>query len=229
MTVKSVQKRHVANAFMCFLALALGACGGGSGDSPATAAASGNSSSTSSTSSGGNQAPTISGTPATTVVVGAAYSFTPTSSDPNGDTRTFSITGKPSWATFNTLTGALTGTPTAAGTHAGIVISVSDGNGGTASLSAFTITVASATGSAVLTWTAPTLNSDGTPLTDLTGYKVYYGTNPTSLTTSVSIANGTTSATIPNLATGVTYYFAIASLSASGGEGNRSNVASKTI
>jgi hypothetical protein len=227
-----IGKKVLTWCWTCVLALALSACGGESEDSPATAAASGSSS-----------AGATSNRPAvpavirlhnyrhslTTLVVGATYSFTPSSSDPNGDTRTFSISGKPSWATFNTLTGALTGMPTAAGTHANIVISVSDGKGGTASLAAFTITVSSSTGSAVLSWTAPTLNSDGSPLTDLTDYKVYYGTNATSLTNSVSIASGTTTTTIPNLSIGVTYYFAIASVSISGGEGNKSNVVSKTI
>lgn len=234
MTVNFVKKSHVANALMCCLVLALSACGGGSGDSPTTAAASGSSSSASSgsSSSGGNQAPTISGTPAAAVVMGATYSFTPTASDPNGDTLAFSRNNAtlPPGLSFNTATGALSGTATTAGTYAGIVISVSDGKGGTASLPAFTITVASATGSAVLTWTAPTLNTDGSSLTDLTGYVVYCGTNATSLTSCVSVNSGTTtSATVPNLPTGVTYYFAIASVSASGGEGNKSNVASKTI
>ncbi len=230
MTVNSFQKRHVTSAFMCCMALVLSACGGGSGDSPATANASGSSSSASSSSSGGNQGPSISGTPAVTVVVGGSYTFTPAASDPNGDTLAFSRTGTlPPGLSFNTATGALTGNPTAIGTYPGIVISVSDGRGGTASLPAFTITVASATGSAVLTWTMPTQNTDGSPLTDLTGYRVYYGTNPASLASSVSIASGTTTTTIPNLPTGVTYYFAIASVSVSGGEGNKSNVASKTI
>jgi hypothetical protein len=31
--------------------------------------------------------------------------------------------------------------------------------------------------SATLTWTAPTQNTDGTPLTDLAGFKIYYGIN----------------------------------------------------
>lgn len=229
MTANFFPKRYAAHAFMCVLALALSACGGGSGDSPAAAAASGGSSSSSANSSG-NQAPTISGTPAVTVAVNGSYSFTPTAADANGDTLAFSRSGTlPPGLTFNTATGALTGTPTTSGTYANIVISVSDGNGGTASLPAFTITVGSATGSAVLTWTEPTQNTDGSNLTDLTGYKVYYGTAPSSLTNSVSVASGTTTTTIPNLATGTTYYFAVASVSASGGEGNKSNVASKTI
>lgn len=91
-------------------------------------------------------------------------------------------------------------------------------------------TAGPASGSATLSWTRPVQNTDGTPLLDLTGYKVYYGTNSSNLTSSVTISDpNTTSATISGLATGTTYYFAIASLSASGGEGNKSNAASKTM
>ncbi|MBV8144281.1 MAG: putative Ig domain-containing protein, partial [Gammaproteobacteria bacterium] len=86
--------------------------------------------------------PTISGTPGATAVVGVAYSFQPSASDAKSSTLTFAITGKPSWAVFDTSTGRLTGTPSApdVGTSAAIVISVSDGTQ-VASLRAFTITV----------------------------------------------------------------------------------------
>src|SRR5262249_32177899 len=86
--------------------------------------------------------PTISGTPGTSVTVGAAYSFTPTANDPSGNTLTFSIANQPSWASFNSATGQLSGNPAATnvGTYSGIVISTSDGYG-SASLPAFTITV----------------------------------------------------------------------------------------
>jgi hypothetical protein len=88
----------------------------------------------------------IAGTPATSVAVGEAYSFTPTAGDVEGDILVFSIVNKPSWASFNRSTGALTGTPTEDGATAGIVISVSDGMH-TASLPAFTLTVGAGTGS----------------------------------------------------------------------------------
>jgi gliding motility-associated-like protein len=89
-----------------------------------------------------NSAPVISGTPGITAAQDAAYSFTPVASDLEGDALTFSIINKPSWASFNTATGALTGTPTNAnvGTTTGIVISVSDGTA-SASLSAFNLQV----------------------------------------------------------------------------------------
>jgi len=92
---------------------------------------------------GNNSAPTISGTPATTVTVETAYSFIPDAKDDNdGDNLTFSISNIPSWASFDTNTGALTGTPAISdeGTTPNIVISVNDG-AIDASLAAFSITV----------------------------------------------------------------------------------------
>ena len=76
-----------------------------------------------------NSAPVILGTPATQVEVGATYSFTPTASDPDGDTLTFSISGRPSWAGFNGSNGRLSGIPGTgdAGVYNNISISVSDG------------------------------------------------------------------------------------------------------
>ena len=89
-----------------------------------------------------NHAPTISGAPATSVVSGSAYTFRPTAADADSDTLTFSIAGKPTWATFDAATGTLSGTPAAAnaGTYSGIVVSVSDGKL-SASLASFTVTV----------------------------------------------------------------------------------------
>ena len=99
-----------------------------------------------------NRAPTISGSPAAAVAVGQAYGFTPMASDPDGHALTFSITNRPAWANFNTSTGRLSGTPTAAnvGSYSAIVISVSDGIA-SASLPSFGIVVAQSTTSAYFT------------------------------------------------------------------------------
>jgi|GEM_PF-910084 len=91
-----------------------------------------------------NDAPTISGSPATSVSQGTAYSFTPTGADVDtGDTLTYSISNKPGWASFNSSTGALTGTPGNAdvGTSGNIVITVTDNHGATANLASFSLTV----------------------------------------------------------------------------------------
>lgn len=89
-----------------------------------------------------NGAPTISGSPILIVNQDASYQFTPTASDSVGDTLSFSISNKPTWATFNTATGMLSGIPLNqdVGVTNGIVISVSDGTL-SASLPAFNLTV----------------------------------------------------------------------------------------
>ncbi len=179
--------------------------------------------------------PTISGTPASGATAGSAYSFTPTASDPAGKTLTFSIQNKPSWASFSIATGALTGTPGAGdvGSDANIVITVSDGTL-TASLTAFTITVAAqsggtSTGSVTLSWTAPSENTDGSTLANLAGYYIYYGTSPTSLSTSVQLPGaGTSSYTVTGLTSG-TWYFAVASYNSSGAQSIQTNVGSATV
>jgi hypothetical protein len=178
-----------------------------------------------------NTAPKISGTPSTSAKVGLAYSFTPTASDANGDALTFSITNKPSWATFSTSTGKLSGTPSATGTFSSIQIKVSDGKTST-SLAAFTITVSSGsttTGSASLSWTPPTRNTDGTTLTNLAGYKISYGTSSTSLSKTVTIANAGISSYVVDGLTSGTWYFSIKAYTSVGTESAASPVASKAI
>jgi hypothetical protein len=178
-----------------------------------------------------NRAPTISGTPPTAVMQGTAYSFQPTASDADGDTLTFAIVNKPSWATFSTSTGRLQGTPSAGdvGTTSGIVISVSDGKAPSVALAAFSVTVqAVATGSATLTWTPPTTNTDGSALTDLAGYKIYWGTTQGTYPNSVSVPNTVTSYVIPNLVPG-TYFFVATALNSTQVESTFSAPASKTI
>lgn len=152
----------------------MAACGGGKSGGTTEPPAAGSPS---------NSAPMISGSPAASIAAGASYSFAPSASDPDGDALTFSITNKPSWATFSVASGALSGSAQA-GTYAGIVISVSDGTV-TRSLPVFAITVsAPATGTATLSWTAPTQYTDGSalPAGQLAGYRVYRGSTPTSLT-----------------------------------------------
>ncbi len=91
-----------------------------------------------------NDAPAITGTPTTSLYAGSEYSFDPVAEDVDqGDVLTFSITNQPSWASFDTATGVLSGTPGVndEGDYTGIVISVSDAVNATASLDAFNIEV----------------------------------------------------------------------------------------
>jgi Putative Ig domain len=175
--------------------------------------------------------PTISGTPATSVNVGSAYSFTPKASDPQGHALAFSIENQPAWASFNPSTGQLSGTPVVAnvGSYANITISVSNGTL-SASLPAFNIAVTQiSTGTVTVNWSIPTQNTNGTPLVNLAGFRVLFGTSADNLTQSDQIANpGVTSYVLSNLAPG-TWYIALVDYTTSGAQSNLSNIASTTV
>jgi Putative Ig domain len=176
-------------------------------------------------------APTISGQPITTLNINTAYVFLPTASDSIGAALEFTIQNKPSWATFDASTGELAGTPDSShvGTYSGIVISVSDGVATTA-LPTFSISVTQmSTGSVTLSWTPPTTNTNGAPLTNLAGYRIYYGTNSSSLTQSLEITNpGIASFVIGNLSA-AKWYFSLVSYNTANVESTLSQVVSKTI
>ncbi len=75
-----------------------------------------------------NHRPTITGVQSPSVVPGEAYEFTPTVTDLDGDVLEFTITRKPSWASFDRATGRLVGTPDMGdvGPYTNITISVAD-------------------------------------------------------------------------------------------------------
>lgn len=83
-------------------------------------------------------------------------------------------------------------------------------------------------GTANLSWSSPTTNSDGTQLTDLAGYKIYYGTSSGNYTTTVDVGN-INSYQLNNLPDGFTYYFVTTAYDLSGNESGYSNEASKTL
>jgi len=178
-----------------------------------------------------NRAPQISGTALGSVTVNSSYTFTPAASDPDGDELMFSIENKPEWATFDTLSGKLSGTPQQehVGNYEDIVISVTDGIA-SATLPAFTITVTEPEpGSVTLSWVAPTENTDGSSITDLAGYRIVYGPSASTMYNSANVSNaGVTTYTLENLAPG-TYYFALKAYTNSGTESDLSNVVSKVI
>ena len=112
--------------------------------------------------------------------------------------------------------------------YSGITITVSDG-AESAVLGPFSITVeAVSLGSATLNWTPPTENTDGSTLTDLAGYKIYWGQNG-SYPNSVTLNNpGLTSYVVENLPVG-TWDFVSTAFNTQGVESSFSNVATKVI
>ena len=178
-----------------------------------------------------NSPPVISGTAPAEVNAGQNYSFRPTASDPDDDTLTFSESGLPLWASFNTTTGEISGTPQSGdvNVYSNISVTVSDGQASD-TLGPFTITVqAISLGSVTLSWTAPTQNEDGTTLTDLDGYNLHWGTTPGSYPNSVTIDNETvTTFVVDNLAPG-TYEFVATSFNTSGVESHYSAPVTKVV
>jgi len=176
--------------------------------------------------------PVITGSPVVSAQAGQPYSFRPDATDPDGNPLNFLIQNKPDWATFDTSTGTLYGTPADAnvGNYNSVLISVSDGTA-TSSLPAFTITVAlPVTRSATLNWTPPTQNMDGSPITNLAGYKVMYGSSPGQFSQTLSVPVATmTSVVIESLEAGRTWYFTVKSLNTSGVESDFSNEVSKLL
>jgi Putative Ig domain len=178
-----------------------------------------------------NVPPTIVGSPSSNVLEGESYDFTPNATDPDGDSLEFTIFRKPSWATFDRATGRLSGTPDGedVGNFTNISISVSDGQAA-ASLGNFNITVDQiALGTATISWNPPTENSDGSALTDLAGYRIYYGRDSNNLDRSIALSNpGLTRYVVENLSQ-ARWYFSMTSVNSGGMESARSATTSKTI
>jgi hypothetical protein len=182
-----------------------------------------------------NRAPTITGTMGNSSV-GADYFFRPEAKDPEGDALTFTLTGAPSWMVFRASDGRIVGRPPVAAVYSNIVMSVRDSAGNTTSLPPATVTItgpanaarvpsSAAKGKARLSWKRPTHNADGTPLTNLAGYRISYGTAPDALTRTVEVADpNATSYTISDLPPGP-YYFTLRSYRSDGNESMSSDVA----
>lgn len=87
---------------------------------------------------------------------------------------------------------------------------------------------------ATIRWTAPTQNTDGTALTDLAGFKIYFSTNQATLDMATAnspfvVNSPTTTSTVIGPLTAGTWYFGAKAVNAAGADSTMSNVASKTI
>ena len=179
----------------------------------------------------GNSAPQIAGAPPNAVKTGDSYSFIPSASDPDGDALTFSIENKPGWASFDSATGRLSGQPLLGdiGMYSAISISVSDGQA-TAAMPAFSVEVTqTALGVMTLSWTPPTQNEDGSTLTDLAGYFIYYGESSGSYPNRIRIDNPSISTYVVENLLPRTYFIVATSFNSTGVESRYSGEAVKTI
>ncbi len=81
-----------------------------------------------------------------------------------------------------------------------------------------------------MSWIAPRQNTDGSKITDLAGYMIYYGTGSDSLNHSIEVKDPrATTYTVKNLKSGATYYFSIVAFTTGGIRGSASPTVSKTI
>jgi hypothetical protein len=95
----------------------------------------------------------------------------------------------------------------------------------------YVLTCSAASGTANATWVAPTQNTDGTPLTNLAGYKLYYANSTAGVPTATPIVINDKLATaysISGLAAG-SWYFGAKAFNTSGTDSDMSAVATKTI
>lgn len=123
----------------------------------------------------------------------------------------------------------LTGTPGAA--DVGVynpIITVSDGKTEASDQAQVTV-VQAAAGRATLSWQAPTQRVDGSPLSNLAGFRVYYGNSADDLRYVMQIVDpGARSRVIEDLTVGI-WFFAATAYDENGGESSQSSIASKTI
>jgi len=165
--------------------------------------------------------------------VGVTFDYQPVARDPESDTLRFSAANLPAWASLDTTSGRISGTPgpNDAGVYESISITVADATHKVVT-APFSITVNPAlegSGVASLQWETPPSKVSGEPLDDLAGYRILYGRSSSDLDHSVLITDpATTSYHFSTLTSGV-WYFAVVAVSSNGLEGPPTTLATKSI
>ena len=165
--------------------------------------------------------------------VGATFDYQPVAQDPESDTLRFTAVNLPTWASLDSTSGRISGTPGSndAGLYESISITVADATHKVVT-APFSITVNPAlegTGVASLQWETPPSKVSGEPLDDLAGYRILYGRSSSDLDHSVLITDpANTSFQVSSLTPGV-WYFAVAAVNSSGLEGPPTTLATKSI
>lgn len=220
--------RHAA--WLVWASVCLVACSGGGGSGAAGPSPSTSTSPPAGSSAPANSAPVITLQPTAEVLVGRELKLRPSASDADGQSLSFSIANKPSWLSFSAQTGEISGIPAEAdvGTYAGIRITVSDGQAAASVTCSITV-LAATSARATVSWAAPTQRTDGTPLTNLAGFRIYYGAAADDLSQIIEIRDpGARSWVVEDLTQGA-WYFAATAFDQAGAESSKSNTVSKTI
>jgi hypothetical protein len=167
--------------------------------------------------------------PVSTFADASTFSAAPASgAAPLSTVLTWHVTGVDSCAASGSWVGdkATQGTQTIAGLNASARYTL-------------TCNAASVPGSAVVRWTPPTHNTDGSLLTDLAGFAIQYGTDPNALNLgqdiplalALPVAGSTVDRqfVIKGLAPGKTYYFTMTAYAKAGMSSARTDVVNKAV
>lgn len=183
-------------------------------------------------SSGGGTTPTTTPPPVATPAPTVTLTANPTTVR-SGNAATLSWSA--SNATQCTASGGWSGTKATSGSQStGSLVTnnsytlTCSGAGGSTSRSV-TVTVETATtGTADLSWIAPTTNTDDSPLTDLASFRIYHGLTAGSLQHVGTVGASELTYRVSNLASGI-HYFAVTAVNLAGAESTQSVLATKTI
>jgi hypothetical protein len=198
----------------------LGACAGGSGGK--VEGATGTDSQA--------QAITLAAPTQDAAVANQRYEFEPDAGDLGGAPVSFAVAGKPSWAQFDPTSGTLSGTPGAAdvGTTTDVTITGQSG-GAQSSVTVRLSVIAAADRVADVTIDVPAVRTDGTPLANLAGYRIYYGKTANRLDQFIEVPDPTVSAARVSTLTPGDWYFAATAYDVNGFESDASAVQLKSI
>lgn len=125
------------------------------------------------------------------------------------------------------------GSPAAQGSTSAAGPAPAAGGGGTGTASGSGSTAANpptaSIGNVTLSWVAPTENVDGSPLTNLAGYDIHYGTASGKYTRTIRVSNpGIATYVVSDLTPG-TYYFSVNAVNLKGTESPMSREVSTTV
>lgn len=123
-------------------------------------------------------------------------------------------------ATSCTASGGWSGTKAASGTQTLSAINANTN---------YTLTCTWGSGSAIVSWNAPTTNTDGTALTNLARFRVLYGPSSTNFTSSQTVDDPTARSTTINSLPAGNWYFTVKVVNTAGVESANSNVATKNV
>ena len=136
--------------------------------------------------------------------------------------------GSSAAATSTTSTGT-TGSSPQTSADAGTSTSGSSTTSGSTTSGSTPPTTPVAGTSVTLGWVAPTENNNGSPITDLAGYKIHYGTASANYTKTVAVSNPSLSRYVLDSLESGTYFFAITAYNSKGIESTLSGEISATL